>query len=55
MALHRDIRTALIDAVRDAAARQIMPRFRKLGDTDIRAKSGALDLVTAADTAAEAD
>ena len=55
MPLQRDICTALINAVRDAAKRHIMPRFRKLSDTDIRAKSGALDLVTAADTAAEAD
>src|SRR5262245_22825884 len=30
-----------------------MPRFRKLGDGDVRCKSGPLDLVTEADEAAE--
>lgn len=36
-----------------AAAAEIMPRFRHLGPTDIRAKSGPMDLVTEADEAAE--
>ncbi len=35
------------------AAREIMPRFRRLGDGDIRQKSGPADLVTEADVAAE--
>jgi fructose-1,6-bisphosphatase/inositol monophosphatase family enzyme len=38
----------------DAAARtEIMPRFRRLADCDIRAKNGPLDIVTEADEAAE--
>jgi fructose-1,6-bisphosphatase/inositol monophosphatase family enzyme len=37
----------------DAARAEIMPRFRHLGAGDVRAKSGPLDLVTAADEAAE--
>ncbi len=44
-----------LDLLLRAAARiEIMPRFRKLGADDIRTKSGPLDLVTDADTAAEA-
>lgn len=37
----------------DAALREIMPRFGRLAAEEIRAKSGPLDLVTAADVAAE--
>lgn len=37
----------------DAAAREIMPRFRSLRDGGIREKTSALDLVTDADEAAE--
>lgn len=44
---------ALIDLVRDAARREILPRFRSLDATDIRSKSRSDDLVTVADTAAE--
>lgn len=44
----------LIDAVRGVAAREILPRFRALGDDDIDTKSSSDDLVTVADTAAEA-
>ena len=40
--------------LRAAARTEIMPRFRKLGADSIRTKSGPLDLVTDADTAAEA-
>lgn len=47
-------RAALIAAVRDAAASCILPRFRALGPGDIRTKSGPADLVTLADTEAEA-
>jgi len=36
-----------------AAATEIMPRFRKLADTEVRQKSSAFDLVTDADEAAE--
>ena len=39
--------------LRAAARAEIMPRFRRLGPGDIRSKSGPLDLVTAADEAAE--
>jgi fructose-1,6-bisphosphatase/inositol monophosphatase family enzyme len=45
---------AVVESVlRDAARAEIMPRFRRLGAGDVRAKSGPLDLVTAADEAAE--
>lgn len=37
----------------EAAGREIMPRFRSLGDGGIREKTGALDLVTDADEQAE--
>lgn len=39
--------------MRDAAQRDILPRFRKLASGDIRTKSSPLDLVTEADEAAE--
>ena len=39
--------------LRDAARAEIMPRFRRLGEGAVRAKSGPLDLVTDADEAAE--
>ena len=45
---------AVVEAVlRDAARAEILPRFRHLGAGDVRANSGPLDLVTAADEAAE--
>lgn len=47
-------RTQLINMVRRAARAEIMPRFRRLSDGDIRTKSRADDLVTDADTKAEA-
>lgn len=43
----------LIDILWQAAETEIMPRFGKLGDGDIREKSEAIDLVTEADEAAE--
>jgi fructose-1,6-bisphosphatase/inositol monophosphatase family enzyme len=47
-------RLADIDALlRDAARREIMPRFRNLAADGVRMKSGPLDLVTEADEAAE--
>jgi fructose-1,6-bisphosphatase/inositol monophosphatase family enzyme len=47
-------RRLLIDAVREAARAAIMPRFRALDPADISTKSGPADLVTLADTEAEA-
>ncbi len=48
----RDV--AEIDAIlREAALKEILPRFRRLGDGDIRAKTSPTDLVTEADEAAE--
>lgn len=43
----------LAGIIRDAAEIEIMPRFRNLGDDDIREKTSAIDLVTEADEAAE--
>ena len=40
--------------LREAARREIIPRFRNLADGSVRTKSGPLDLVTEADVAAEA-
>jgi len=40
--------------LRAAARREIMPRFRHLAPSDVHTKTDALDLVTAADGAAEA-
>ncbi|MDE2005063.1 MAG: inositol monophosphatase [Rhodospirillales bacterium] len=45
--------TALAALLRAAARAEILPRFRNLAPHAIRAKSGPLDLVTEADTAAE--
>ncbi|MEP2920544.1 MAG: inositol monophosphatase [Sulfitobacter sp.] len=47
-------RRQIINIVRRAARTEIMPRFRRLSDGDIRTKSRADDLVTEADTRAEA-
>jgi fructose-1,6-bisphosphatase/inositol monophosphatase family enzyme len=44
----------LISVVRSAASLQIMPRFRNLAAADVATKSGPTDLVTLADTEAEA-
>jgi fructose-1,6-bisphosphatase/inositol monophosphatase family enzyme len=41
------------DILGRAAATEIMPRFRKLADIEVRRKSSAFDLVTDADEAAE--
>ncbi len=45
---------ALIQIVRDVARSEILPRFRSLDAADIASKSAADDLITVADTAAEA-
>ncbi len=39
--------------LREAARAEILPRFRRLAQGAVRAKSGPLDLVTDADEAAE--
>jgi fructose-1,6-bisphosphatase/inositol monophosphatase family enzyme len=49
-----DQRDLLLSAVRAAARDRIMPRFRALSPSDISTKSGPADLVTLADTEAEA-
>ena len=52
--LSRAQRSTILNLVRRAAKTEILPRFRNLGHADISAKSGKFDLVTEADTAAEA-
>lgn len=47
-------RSQIINSVRRAARAEILPRFRRLATADIRTKSHADDLVTEADTRAEA-
>jgi fructose-1,6-bisphosphatase/inositol monophosphatase family enzyme len=44
---------ALGNLLRDAAKAEILPRFRRLGEGDIRIKTEASDLVTEGDEAAE--
>ncbi|MEZ2127371.1 MULTISPECIES: inositol monophosphatase family protein [unclassified Sinorhizobium] len=44
---------ALADLLRHAAKAEILPRFRRLGSSDVRAKTEATDLVTEADEKAE--
>ncbi|MFD1744092.1 inositol monophosphatase family protein [Rhizobium helianthi] len=44
---------ALADVLRQAAKQEILPRFRRLGAHEVRAKSEATDLVTEADEQAE--
>ena len=44
---------ALAALLRDAARAEILPRFRRLGEGDIRIKTEASDLVTEGDEAAE--
>ncbi len=46
-------KTALIEAVREAARLEVMPRFRSLTSDQINTKSGPTDLVTEADQAME--
>jgi fructose-1,6-bisphosphatase/inositol monophosphatase family enzyme len=53
-ALSRAQQANVINVVRRAAKSEILPRFRRLSSADIRSKSRADDLVTDADTAAEA-
>lgn len=45
---------ATLDSIlREASVADIMPRFRRLAEGDVRSKTGPLDLVTEADEAAE--
>lgn len=44
---------AVSGIIRDVAAEEVLPRFRKLADHDIMEKSGPADLVTTADVEAE--
>ncbi|WP_320201527.1 inositol monophosphatase family protein [Agrobacterium sp. rho-13.3] len=44
---------SLANALQEAAAVEILPRFRNLGEGDVRVKTEAIDLVTEADEAAE--
>lgn len=53
--LTETLRSELVAAVREAARDRILPRFRALSPDDVHAKSGPADLVTRADTEAEAD
>ena len=53
MSLRQRDLDAIIELLIGVAAAEIMPRFRNLRPQDIRTKSGALDLVTDADTEAE--
>jgi len=53
MSLSRRDLAALDAILREAALKEVMPRFRRLDDGDIRAKTSATDLVTEADEAAE--
>lgn len=46
--------TTLVNLVRRAAKAEILPRFRSLGVGDVKTKADKYDLVTEADTAAEA-
>lgn len=52
--LTRAQQTSLVNLVRRAARTEILPRFRNLSAHQINTKSGPQDLVTEADTAAEA-
>lgn len=54
MPLTDDVIAGLIEAVRQAARDQILPRFRNLSPDQIDTKTGPEDLVTEADRAAEA-
>ncbi|GGL79335.1 inositol monophosphatase family protein [Wenxinia marina] len=47
-------RAHLVAAVRKAAADQVLPRFRRLDEGEVQTKTGPADLVTVADTEAEA-
>lgn len=52
--LTRAQKAQVLNLVRRAARAEILPRWRKTDTLDVQSKSHAMDLVTAADTAAEA-
>lgn len=52
--LSNSLQAELVSAVRNAARERILPRFRALAPEDVQTKSGPADLVTRADTEAEA-
>lgn len=54
LAVSKAQQSHILNIVRRAAKAEIMPRFRALSVADIATKTGPDDLVTAADTAAEA-
>lgn len=54
MALTADTETALVQLVRSVARSEILPRFRRLSDDEVSAKTAPDDLVTEADLNAEA-
>ena len=54
MSVGRGEAVLLSEILTEVAAREIVPRFRRLGEGAIRCKSGPLDLVTEADEIAEA-
>lgn len=49
----QQVEGALIDLLRETARKEILPRYRSLGQNDVRSKSSASDLVTIADTNSE--
>ncbi|NJP67934.1 inositol monophosphatase family protein [Streptomyces spiramenti] len=51
--IDEELAAAAEEAVRTAAADEIMPRWRQLADDEVTAKSGPHDLVTVADRGAE--
>jgi fructose-1,6-bisphosphatase/inositol monophosphatase family enzyme len=48
-----DLLDAVEQALREVAAAEVLPRWRRLADTDIAVKTGPYDLVTTADRLAE--
>ncbi|WP_062014366.1 inositol monophosphatase family protein [Aureimonas sp. AU4] len=48
-----DIADFLFQTLREAARSEVLPRFRRLAQGDVREKTSAIDLVTEADEAAE--
>ncbi|MEE4542720.1 inositol monophosphatase family protein [Streptomyces sp. V4-01] len=48
-----DLLAAVEQAVREVAAAEVLPRWRRLSDSDIAVKTGPYDLVTTADRLAE--
>lgn len=53
--LDAGLKAGIIAAVRAAAKARVLPRFRALAEGEVATKSSHSDLVTRADTEAEAD